>query len=369
MADGPTDRHHDWVAGTLEVDPRTGQPVQPADAQTTPDQAAGASLVNDPAFERLIEAMEEDGEEADATWKSQVNDGIFTYINADIHAQYNADGVECDKARGNFNLEWNKIVGGKGDPKALMAAYDLYALKIGALQMANARVDALIAIGFLNKIAPFLAWVLKVKQFELALQFQKRLKKLAADLEQAESAVKDAKVKMALNIVVSAVTTIAAPEEVLAKVLVSGGSMAVHIVIDQSLGNGQVAGTVVFVTGDSGDFIELSKHGKEAIEKLKGGSKTIGVAAAAITAVLDYDEVKESKEIVEKLKKELEETSKAFDELMAGVLPLEADFIMLDKLIHDLPDMVQKAIDAGNDAAINYDAIKQEIARAIQEGS
>jgi hypothetical protein len=351
--------------------PGQAAPGQAADTSGQPDQTArpGASLVNNPQFEKLVEAMEADGEDADSTWKSQVNDGVFAFLAPEVHTRYNADGTDCDKARGDFNLEWNKIVAGKGDPKQLLAAYDIFSLRIGALQQANTRVAALIAIDFATKIAPFLAFVMKLKKFDLAQQFKKRLEKLLADLDKAETAVTKAEVKTALNIAVSVITTIVAPEATLAKVLLAGGGMAAHIVIDRSLGEGTVTGTVVFVAGDSGEFVELSKDGKEAIEKLKGGSKSIGVAAAAVTAVLDVNDVFEGKEVVEKIKVEIEETRKGFDDLMAGVLPLIPDFIMLDKLIQALPDVVNKAIAAGNDAAKNYDAIKQEIQKAIQEGS
>jgi hypothetical protein len=349
--------------------PGQAAPGQAADTSGPPDQTApGASLVNNPQFEKLVEAMEADGEDANTTWKSQVNDGVFGFLAPEIHAEYTADGTDCDKARGDFNLEWNKIVAGKGDPKQLLAAYDIFSLQIGALQQANARVAALIAIDFATKIAPFLAFVMKLKKFDLAQQFKKRLEKLLADLDKAETAVTKAEVKTALNIAVSVITTIVAPEATLAKVLLAGGGMAAHIVIDRSLGEGTVTGTAVFVAGDSGEFIELSKDGKEAIEKLRGGSKTIGVAAAVVTAALDVNDVFEGKEVVEKIKVEIEETRKGFDDLMAGVLPLIPDFIMLDKLIQALPDVVNKALTASNDAAKNYDAIKQEIQKVIQEG-
>jgi hypothetical protein len=356
--------------GSSAATPDQTPPAHPSDTSDQSDQPApGSSLVNDPQFEKLVEAMEADGDEADTEWKSQVNDGVFRFLAPEVHADYVADGTDCEKARGNFILEWNKIVLGKGDPKQFLVAYDLYSLKIGALQQANARVDALIAIDFAGMIAPLLQFVMKVKKFQLAQQFQKQLEKLLADLDKAETAVTKAEVKTALNIAVSVVTTILAPEATLAKVLLAGGGMAAHIVIDRSLGEGTVTGTVVFVAGDSGDFIELSEQGKEAIEKLKGGSKTIGVAGAAITAVLDVNDVYEGKELVEKISVEIEDTRKSFDNLMAGVLPLLPDFIMLDKLIKSIPAVVNKAISAGNDAATNYNAIKQEIQKVIQESN
>jgi len=327
-----------------------------------------ASLIDDKNFKRLIEAMEADADEADREWKSNLGSVLFTYFDPAVLADYKADGVACETARGDFNVEWNLLVFGRGDPRKLLAAYDIYSLRIGALQRANERIQALIAIDFVKLLAPLLAFVMRVKKFQLAQKFQLQLKRLMADLEAAESAVTDAKVKTALNIAVSAITTIVAPEATLAKLLLAGGGMVAHIVIDRSLGEGSVKGTVVFVAGDGGEFVELSKHGKEAIEKLKGGSKSIGVAAAAITAVLDVKDIYEGKERVEELKKSIEEVKKGYEELMAGVLPMIPDFIVLDRLIQSLPAALNKALAAGDDAAKNYDAVKREIQVAIREG-
>jgi hypothetical protein len=352
--------------GTLNV----GATAPPTLLGMQVSQAAsgGASLVNDPNFERLIEAMEADATDAHDEWKSNLSNVLFTFFAPEVLAQYKTDGTDCDDAQGTFNSEWNQIVLGRGDPKKLLKAYTIFSLRIGALQRANERIDALIAIDFAKLLEPFLKWVMRVKKFQLAQKFQRQLQRLMADLHAAESAVTKAKVKTALNIAVSAITTIVAPEATLAKLLLAGGGMAAHITIDRSLGEGSVTGTVVFVAGDGGEFVELSKHGKEAIEKLKGGSKSIGVAAAAITAVLDVKDIYEGKERVEEVKKELEEVKKGYEELMAGVLPMIPEFIMLDKLIKSAPAVLKKALAAGDNAAKNYDAIKREIQKAIQEG-
>jgi hypothetical protein len=126
-----------------------------------------------------------------------------------------------------------------------------------------------------------------VKKFQLAQKFQLQLKRLTADLAEAELEVTKAEVKTALNVAVSAITTIAAPEATLAKLALAGGGMVVHARSTEAL-QGSVTGTVVFVAGDGGEFVELSEHGKERRSRSwKGGSKSIGVAAAAVTAVLD----------------------------------------------------------------------------------
>jgi hypothetical protein len=342
-------------------------PFSPVGRDTVPQP--GSFLVNDQNFERLIEAMEADATEADREWKSNLSNVLFTFLEPKVLADYKAEGTDCENARGTFNSEWNQIVLGRGDPKKLLAAYDIYSLRIGALQRANERIDALIAIDFAKLLAPFLEWVMRVKKFQLAQKFQRQLKRLIADLEAAESAVTKAEVKTALNIAVSAITTIVAPEATLAKLLLAGGGTVVHIVIDRSLGEGSVTGTVVFVAGDGGEFVEeLSKHAKEAIEKLRGGSKSIGVAGAAVTAVLDVKDIYEGKERVEEVKKEIEEVKKGYEELMAGVLPMIPEFIALDRLIQSVPAVLKKALAAGDDAAKNYDAMKREIQAAIREG-
>jgi hypothetical protein len=353
--------------GTLNVGataPPTLLGMQVSQAQAA---SGGASLVNDPNFERLIEAMEKDATEAHDEWKSNLSNGFFTFA-PEVLAQYKTDGTDCDDAQGTFNSEWNQIVLGRGDPKKLLAAYTIFSLRIGALQRANERIDALIAIDFAKLLAPFLEWVKKVKKFELAQKFKRQLERLMADLHAAEKAVTKAKVKTALNVAVSAITTIVAPEATLAKLLLAGGGAVVHITIDRTLGEGSVTGTVVFVAGDGGEFVELSKRGKEAIEKLKGGSKSIGVAAAAITAVLDVKDIYEGKERVEKIEKEIEEVKKGYEELMAGVTPMTEEFKILDKLIKSVPAILKKALDAGDNAAKNYDAIKREIQKVIREG-
>jgi hypothetical protein len=338
---------------------------------TPPPTSVGmevSSLVNDSNFERLIEAMEADATEADAEWQSNLNNVLFTFFAPNVLAEYKADGTDCEDARGTFNYEWNQIVLGRGDPKNLLAAYDIYSLRIGALQRANERIDALIEINFAKLLGPFLNWVMRMKKFDLALKFQRDLAKLKTELEEAGTEVTKAEVKTLLNVAVSAVTLIVAPEATLAKLLLAGGGMAAHIVIDQSLGEGSVVGTVVFVGGDGGEFVELSKAGKEAIHKLPGKTKTIGVAGAAITAALDIHDIYKGKERVEKLNKELEDVGKEYDELLSGVLPMTKEFVMLDKLIQSVPANLQKALDAGNDAAKNYDAVKWEIQAAIREG-
>ena len=56
-------------------------------------------------------------------------------------ADYKADGTDCENARGTFNSEWNQIVFGRGDPKKLLAAYDIYSLRIRATCTAGGSIS------------------------------------------------------------------------------------------------------------------------------------------------------------------------------------------------------------------------------------
>src|SRR5450755_2687033 len=210
-------------------------PFSPVGRDLVPQaKSDGASLVNNQDFERLIEANEADATEADSEWKSNLSNVLFTFLEPKVLADYKTEGTDCESARETFNTEWNEIVLGRGDPKKLLAAYDIYSLRIGALQRANERMDALIAIDFAKLLGPLLGWVMRMKKFQLAQKFERQLKRLMQDLEAAESAVTKAEVKAALNVAVSVITTIVVPEAALAKLLLAGGGMVVHIVIDRS---------------------------------------------------------------------------------------------------------------------------------------
>src|SRR6185295_1995983 len=59
-------------------------------------QAAPGSgpLVNDPDYERLIEAMEADADDAHEEWKSNLSSRLFSYFAPEVLAQYKAEGID-----------------------------------------------------------------------------------------------------------------------------------------------------------------------------------------------------------------------------------------------------------------------------------
>ncbi len=338
----------------------------PADGPAAP--SPGAELVNDKAFQRLVEIMEADGDDADAQWQTQINDSVFNYLDPSQKTAYSQDRTLCVQAQGDFTAEWNKVVFGGGDVAKLLQTYDVFSLRIGALQRSNERVEALISLDLEVRLGVLLVFLRKWSQNSYIYRVGKTLERLKKELEQAEHEVTNAKVKVALNLVVSAITLVVAPEEVLAKVAYSVGAMGVHIAIDRTLGEGSATGTVVFVAGDSKEVIELSKEGGEALEKLKVGGKRLGVAGAAVTAVLDIKEVYEGKEKVEHIKDEIEELEKLLEALVAGSAEMLPKLVALDTAIQALRGVLAQIIAKGNDAAQNYGAIKAKIEEVLKEG-
>ncbi len=353
----------EWMAHP-SIGVNVGGSAQPADT------AGGSPLVNDPSFEKLIEAMEADGDAAQAQWKSQTSDGVFDFLPAATHTQYNADASDCDKAQGDFNAEWNKVVLGKGDPAKLLAAYDIFSLRIGALEVSNARIEAFITLGIVAKLQALGMFVKALSLELIKRRLNRQLEALTAELTKAESEVTQAEVKLALNAAFSAITLIIAPEAVLAKIAVGVGAITVHIIIDESLGEGSATGKVVFVGGESQEVVEgMSETFKEGVEKYGAvGKKSFGIAGAALTAVLDGKEVYEGHEKVERIRKDIESVRKAFDDIMAGLTPRVPEFIAQEAAMKQLNVVVGKAMASANDAAKNYDAIEQEIQKAMKEG-
>ena len=168
-------------------------------------------------------------------------------------------------------------------------------------ETSNARINAFIAIKVATQLTAVGVFLRQLSIDVLKLRINARLKALITELEKAESEVTNAKWKMGLNIAVSAITLVLAPEEALGKVAVGFGAVTVHIVIDEKLGEGSAEGKVVFVAGESQEAVEaVSEPFKEAVETLGVvGKKSFGVAGAAFTAILDKRELDEAREKVE----------------------------------------------------------------------
>jgi hypothetical protein len=162
-----------------------------------------------------------------------------------------------------------------------------------------------------------------------------------------------------------------APEKTVWKVALGVGAVSVHILIDRGLGEGGVTGTVVFVGGESQEAVEgASEAFKKAVEEYGVvGRKSFGIAGAALTAILDTKDFVEARDKLEEVQRDVEATRRALEDLLAGLTPQVDAFIAQDRALKVLNASIAQAMVRANDAAINYEAIKQEIQKAMQAQS
>jgi hypothetical protein len=230
----------------------------------------------------------------------------------------------------------------------------------------NAQVGALGAIGIAEALKPLFVYLMGVTKFMRKHRLETLLQRLKADLEKAESEVKDVKWKRRLNVVITVITLVAAPESALARIALAGGAITAHMVIDGALGSGSLKGKLVFVQGDGAEIAENTGESmKEAAEALgEGGKKFIGAAAGVLTFKLDTDELDEAKEAVERVKDDIKDVQKAYDDLMAGILPLIPEFISLDSTINRLNQMINQSLAVSSDTAARYESLRDLISKA-----
>ena len=182
------------------------------------------------------------------------------------------------------------------------------------------------------------------------------LEGLNVALKKAEKDVREAKLKRVLNFAVSAVTLLIAPEEALVAWMVASGAITTHLILDQTLGHPSLKGTVVTELSDGVEFVEKFKN---------AAKKFVGVAGAVITLKLDSDEVGEAKKIVKELQDKFKSTLKTLQRLLSGLVPLERDLPWMEARLKALRQEVEKALTKSNNAARNYDAIRNLIKKAL----
>ena len=303
-------------------------------------------------------------------WKSQSNDTVFTYLAAEQKSAYAQDGSLCQQAKDEFVTAWNtisvkvfkKTVVEKSDVTRLLQAYDVFSLRIGALQRSNERIEALIEIGVDTVIGALIKLLRNWNKAQIIREFQARIVKFTKELEEANSEVTKTEVKAGLNALASILSTFVLPE----KLLVSLGMIGVHIIIDHALGEPSAAGTVVFVVGDSKEPVSaLSKEAEEFLNKSKYTGKALGSAGLVVTGLLDLNEVWKGKEKVQKVMEDLAALEKRLDEIIQESADLPKQLAMLDAAVNSLQQQVAAAVTRGNDAAKNYDAIKAEIDKVL----
>lgn len=354
--------------GTNQQGPASGTANGPS-TTSEPDKAPGWSLVNNPAFKKIVDDMVADSDAAIGVWSSQVGDGMFKFLPPDTQGQYNKDGADLKAAEGDFNAEWNKIVFNKGgDLNKLIATFNVFSLRADAIQRSNVRVGALIEINVAQQSQEVLNFLEQIRQ-PVMNGFEGSIKEAESALRKAEANVTKQEVKAALNLALSGATLLIDPAVAWGKIALGLGGIALHMGLDAGLGNPTATGWAAFCAGDQKDVLDGAISGYEHYsETFVIGKKSLGSAAAGITALLDAKEIDEALDQVIEANNKLDEALDLMDKLLQGELPLLPKLSVVAKTKQDLQQKISQALARGNDAAKDYSSIQKQIENAIAQG-
>ena len=281
------------------------------------DPNALKALVEGDAFQEQTASTDDDADAAEEAHAALLGSAEVKGLGSAALKEYKADAARLDKARGEFNGQWNKAVAGSGDQAKLLAAYERYVVSLGVLEAQNERFQALADARLATIAGAVVALLLQMLangQKKVA-ELEKELKALSADLKKAEKEVEEAKLQRAINTAISGVTLLLGPTGVLARVLLAGGSVTAQLVVDYALGSskgGAASGSVTVLGGAS-----------EGVEKLgKAGRKFVSAGAALVSFKFDSDEIGEAEAIVTKVKTKTEATIRLYERLMELLEPL-----------------------------------------------
>lgn len=358
-AGGEATQRNPTITGRMAQAEGSGDGSQGGSDQSPPS-------VSDPEIQKLVEDMDADADDALAEWKSQGTNGVFGFLAPELRAEYSADGAACSQAKDNFTTEWDKIVFGGGDPEKLFEAWQLYALRLGALQEANALVEALIDVNVESAVKALLGFVLASSQRLLAFHLKERIAALRAKLDEARSTLTKAKWRAFGDAVVDVVAIVVVPEDQVARVAFSLGKSAVRFGIHKltaSPGDSESVG-LEYSSGDGMRLSLLSQGTREIRDKLRVVRTRINnVAKLGTDAIRDLDQIDEDKKIVEAIETALADLQAELDKVLQGVVPLTEQLISLDTAIRAVNDALTQSISRVKDAAKQY----VELEAALQE--
>lgn len=347
----------------------TGDGVTPPNSPQ--NTSGGSSLVGNAVVQALANKMDEDGAAADSQWKSQTTNDVFNFLSPEVHTEYDADGSSCDEARGDFNAAWNKVFRGQGSPENLLTAWNIYSLRIAALQLSNARIQGFITIKAAQQLAAFGSFVGELAREVLELDLTSRLESLKTAIVDAQTRVHKAEAKLALNAGLTAFTTVFAPEATLSRIALGVGGFVGHILINKGLGDGTANGLVVVQVGS--DVKTAVGVATPFVSQVKvygvTGKQALGGLRGAIDAALDGLELYEDIKILKDLKSQAEATQTEFDRVMAGLTPLAEKFQVQEAALQQLNGLVAQAVQQANSALQDYTELQRQIEQAIKSGS
>ncbi len=319
-----------------------------------PDTTEADDLVNSPAVQKYIAQIEADADDALAIAKTVLS-GMSSYPSKFI-SEYKADESRLDKAWGDFNAEWNRVVFGKAkNSKALIAAYSRFVIALTILEEQNVRFGAFVKAKFALFAASFIAFfilVIKANAKRFA-KLKKDLIELQSLLKKAKREVTEAKAQLALNAALTVVTLCLGPAGWAARAGIAAASFTAHIVIDASLGpsKGSAVGTL---NQAAGDVIGVP-------DKIKGPWGKIGGAASGVlTLGLDVGEIGDAKKIVKRVQDKIRAVARECVSLQGKV---QADA----KKLTGLRDKFKKALKTAESNAGKYKSKAGERKKLIKE--
>ena len=265
------------------------------------DLETAKKLMESPLVQKYLENVDSDAEDALDELK-----GNLTWLGdypSNMISEYKSDGVDLDKAWGNFNLEVNKITFGKArDGKAAMSAYSKYIITLEILEQQNIRYSAYIAA----KVAEFISALLKVL-IDVAKRMREEFKALLAELKALEALLKKAKkdvtgaeAQRIINVGITVVSLCIPAVGLGTGIAIAVTTFTVQTVLDSALGPGSPSAVGTLNTA-TGDVIGLPKQIKPKFAKLGGG------LSGLITLKMDSDEVEEAERIVAEVQKRAKE--------------------------------------------------------------
>jgi len=315
-------------------------------------------LISGDRFEAMTASTDEDADAAESAYTELLASGEIKGLGSAAVADYKADFLRMDKARSAFNTEFNKAVGGGSDSARLLAVYERYLISLSALEAQNERFQALAdaRVATLCKAVAALLLQMLANGRKKVVALEAELKALSGDLKKAEKAVAGAKLQRTINTCISAVTLLAGPTTLLARVLVAGGGVTAQLAVDYALGSskGSAEGATVTVLGGA----------SEGVDKLgKVGKKFVSAAASVVSFKFDSDEIGEAEAAMKKVVAKLEKTVALYEDLIGVLEPLGKKARTLQaglaKASAAAKDALQRGVDARNDYAEMKKLLKQ----------
>jgi hypothetical protein len=312
------------------------------------------ALISGDRFEAMTASTDEDADAAESDYDALLGSSEVKGLGSAAVADYKADFLRMDKARSAFNAEFNKAVGGGSDSGKLLAVYERYLISLSALEAQNERFQALAdaRVATLCKaVAAFILLMLSNGR-KRVVTLEAELKLLSGELKKAEKAVEGAKLQRTINTCISAVTLLAGPTTVLARVLVAGGGVTAQLAVDYALGSskGSAEGATVTVLGGAA----------EGIDKLgTAGKKFVSAAASVVSFKFDTDEIGEAEAAMKKVVTKLEKTVALYEDLIGVLEPLGKKAQTLRNGLHKASKAAKDALERGADARNDYADMKK----------